>query len=123
MITPDSMMANIHLPEGWEIINQGTERFRGRTPRVYIVVATPTDVITIVAYLNCKAEDCTIEVGWKIIEEALKLQDHTVTLVEHPQGGRLQYIWYCPRSNATFMINFSTDVNLVWNVLSKLQCH
>jgi hypothetical protein len=123
MLTPEYIIQRIKLPATWEIIRDGADKnINGKIQKIYIVLSTPDDVITILAYLNCKADECSIEVGWKL-KRSIELHGHKVILTEHPGGGRSQYIWYCAQSNATFMINFSKDLAGVWKILRKIKCH
>lgn len=123
MIAPEFIIENLRLPSTWEFVKQGVEKDDDGEPnRIYIVLSTPTDVISILVYLNLKADDSSIKVGWKL-NNKFEHRGHEISLLEHPCGARRQYIWYCPNTNATFMINFTLEPDSVWEVCSKIRCH
>jgi len=123
VLTPKYILNKVSLPTDWELVTKGLEKQnRKTTKRIYFTITTPDDIITIIVFLNLKAENCSVDAGWEL-KKTTQLDEHKVILTEHPEGGRKQYIWYCPKSDATFLINFSETPIIVWKVLNKIQCH
>lgn len=127
MFSPDDILSTLRLPEDWELIRQDLvfekDGDTDSPPRRFsIVLSIPEDVITIIIYLGSKADEDALQAGWELVRRNTLLE-HTVALVVHPSGKRKQFVWYCPESNATCMINFSHDADTVWGVLSKMRCH
>jgi len=123
MLTPEDITNLLDLPDEWEILRQGVEKNnQDNVKKIYIAISTPDDVITILVFPGYKADECSIEVGWKKIKQ-LEHHGHTVTLAAHPGGERSHYIWYCPKNNATFMINFSCDLEIIQPILNSIKCH
>lgn len=123
MLTPKYILNKVSFPPDWELLREGLEeKNRTKTKRIYFVLTTPDDVVTIIVFLNIKAENCSVDAGWKV-KKTTQLDEHKVILAEHPGGGRKQYIWHCPKSKATFMINFSSDPDKIWRIFSRIQCH
>ena len=67
MLTAKFILKRISLPTDWEPLREGLdEENRKNIKRIYIVFTTPNDVVTIIVYLNLKAENCSVQAGWKI---------------------------------------------------------
>ena len=123
VLTPKYILDKVSLPTDWELVSKGQEeQNRKTTKRIYFVINSPDDIISIIVFLNLKAENCSMDAGWEL-KKTTYLGKHKVILTEHPGGDRKQYIWYCPKSEATFMINFSSEPDKIWRIFSKIQCH
>ena len=123
MLTPDYIINNIKFPTKWKILKKGVEKeVYKKTQRIYILISTPKDIISILGFLKLKFENSSLAVGWKL-KKYEKLLGHKVMLMKQPGDGRSQYIWYCPISDATFMINFSLNPVLMWKIIKNLRCH
>ena len=119
----DLYLKKENLPDDWEVIKEGGDELGVHNQiKTYYVIQIPDDVLTIMIYENIKADKSSIEAGWEKVGKKM-LHGHRALLVRHPSGSRSQYIWYCPTSNLTCMVNFTKSAEQIGPFLKKISCH
>jgi hypothetical protein len=123
MSVDTAVMKMFKLPEDWEVIGTGRNRYQPDLENEYFVLDVYSDIITVLIYsteINTKA--MTEYASWGHVRR-VKINKHDAHIYSHPEGYRKSLTWFCPESNKTFLIMFSKNQSELVQVLRKTKCH
>lgn len=111
------------LPEDWNILGYGNNRYQVGLKNDYVVIDTTFDILTVLIYsAKVDMRHITELASWTHVRR-VKINGHDGFVHMHPEGFRKLLTWHCDKSNRTYLIHFSKEQDILVRVFRKTNCH